>query len=220
MRDKAKSKRRRPQPTEPKVWAAILKRLSAGESLRKICASRDMPSKARLMELLAEDDIRADQYARARRRGIESHVDEILDLADSATPENAHVARLKIDTLKWLASKLIPKVYGDKIDVTSGDEPLQPAEFTLIEAARAIACVLQLAAERERALPASIDGSALPEPDQTFVDLGTVEPCASDAEREMDYAGTLSRQAEAQAQRPAHDFSRVVHPGRRPLSRR
>ena len=32
--------------------------------------------------------------------------------------------RLRIDTLKWTLSKMLPKVYGDKLDLTSGGEKI------------------------------------------------------------------------------------------------
>jgi hypothetical protein len=34
-------------------------------------------------------------------------------------------ARVIIDTLKWMASKFYPKMFGDKVDVTSGGEKIQ-----------------------------------------------------------------------------------------------
>lgn len=36
-------------------------------------------------------------------------------------------ARVLIDTYKWMASKFYPKMFGDKVDVTSGDKPIQVA---------------------------------------------------------------------------------------------
>lgn len=38
---------------------------------------------------------------------------------------DAPAARVIIDTLKWFASKFYPKMYGDKLDVTSGDKPIE-----------------------------------------------------------------------------------------------
>jgi hypothetical protein len=40
--------------------------------------------------------------------------DEIVEIADNATPQDAHVARLKVDARKWVAAKLLPKKYGDR----------------------------------------------------------------------------------------------------------
>lgn len=62
----------------------------------------------------------------AKQCQIEAFIDEILEIADDTTQdlitnERGHLvsnnssitrARLRIDTRKWLASKLVPKVYG------------------------------------------------------------------------------------------------------------
>ena len=53
-------------------------------------------------------------YARARQRLADVYVDQIITLAESATNENFQQLRLQIDTKKWVASKVYPKVYGDK----------------------------------------------------------------------------------------------------------
>lgn len=52
---------------------------------------------------------------RARAILLERRVDHMADVA--RTEPDVNRARLIIDTDKWLASKLIPKVYGDKLDV-------------------------------------------------------------------------------------------------------
>ena len=68
----------------------------------------------------------SDQYAHAKRCQIETFIDEILEIADdssqdvlvneqgsiSCNHEFIARSRLRIDTRKWLASKLVPKVYG------------------------------------------------------------------------------------------------------------
>jgi hypothetical protein len=53
---------------------------------------------------------------RARAILLERRVDDMATVA--RTEPDVNRARLIIDTDKWLASKLIPKVYGDKLDVT------------------------------------------------------------------------------------------------------
>jgi uncharacterized protein YyaL (SSP411 family) len=32
--------------------------------------------------------------------------------------------RMRVDARKWLTSKIAPKLFGDRVDVTSGDKPL------------------------------------------------------------------------------------------------
>ncbi|KTD02655.1 hypothetical protein [Legionella feeleii] len=94
------------------------------------------PNKDTIFTWLKNNNDFSDQYARAKRCQIECIVDELLDIADDGShdqmiDEEGHVyfnsqsiqrARLKIDTRKWLASKLVPKVYGanpedDKLDL-------------------------------------------------------------------------------------------------------
>ena len=54
-----------------------------------------------------------DVLARARTRATDRMAEEALTIADEAAPEDAQVARLRIDTRKWLASKWNRSLYGD-----------------------------------------------------------------------------------------------------------
>jgi hypothetical protein len=68
----------------------------------------------------------SDLYARAKRQQIEVIVDEILTIADDSSidsvindegrlvvdHEHINRAKLRIDTRKWLAAKLVPRLYG------------------------------------------------------------------------------------------------------------
>ncbi len=70
------------------------------------------------MKWLAQQPAFVEQYARAREQQTETWANEINDIADAATPEDFQVAKLRVDTRKWLLSKLAPKKYGDRLDVT------------------------------------------------------------------------------------------------------
>lgn len=117
------------------VFDRICERIADGESLRAICADDDMPSKANVFRWLAANKEAADQYARARDAQADAIFDEILDIADSAVNDwmevhgqddagyrvnGEHIQRskLRIDARKWMAGKLRPKVYGDKLEVS------------------------------------------------------------------------------------------------------
>ena len=50
---------------------------------------------------------------RARTRGGQSLAEQTLEIADSATPQEAQVAKLRVDTRRWLASKMNEE-YSDK----------------------------------------------------------------------------------------------------------
>lgn len=108
-------------------------------SLRDICKQEGIPALSTIMEwaMDAEHPF-AEQYARARKMQAELRVDELDVLAKSAlgllklTPTGECVdpgavaaIKLLIDTRKWSASKVLPKVYGDKLEVT-GDMKFIP----------------------------------------------------------------------------------------------
>jgi hypothetical protein len=95
-------------------------------------------------ELGSDESFRSD-YAQARKVGVEYHIDQILELADSATQHNALAVRLRVDTRKWLAAKVYPKLYGDRIgleaEVTHRNVDANDPSV-LLEGARRIAFIL------------------------------------------------------------------------------
>lgn len=54
-----------------------------------------------------------DVLARARARATDKMAEESLTIADTTAPEDVQVAKLRIDTRKWLASKWNRGTYGD-----------------------------------------------------------------------------------------------------------
>jgi hypothetical protein len=119
--------------TEP-LAARICRRLAEGESLRAICADKAMPAISTVMGWLFDGnhDGFSEQYARAREAQAEVRADEIVDIADdtsgdfaadkdgklAANSEHIQRSRLRVDARKWIAAKLLPKRYGDKIDLS------------------------------------------------------------------------------------------------------
>lgn len=138
---KSSAKLGAPSKFNPKLGAEICMRLAGGESLHSICEEDKFPTVVTVCRwLLAPEedepsqeleDFR-NQYAKARRVQAELRVDEIMDIADDGRndwmlrndPENAgyvanseHInrSRLRIDSRKWYASKMLPKIYGEKV---------------------------------------------------------------------------------------------------------
>jgi len=69
-----------------------------------------------------------EQYTRAKKQQAHVLADEILEIADNVSKdfkivdgkvktshEDINRAKLRIDTRKWLLSKVLPKIYGDKL---------------------------------------------------------------------------------------------------------
>lgn len=111
----------RPTDYNQSIADEICERLSEGESLRNICREKGMPSKAAVFRWLGKFPEFSDQYARAREDQAENFADELINISDEATPENAQVAKLQIDTRKWVASKLKAKKYGDSTQIKHAD---------------------------------------------------------------------------------------------------
>jgi hypothetical protein len=138
----------RPKPYDAKIGDEICNRLVDGESLRKITLDKHMPAASTVFKWLTENENFAEQYARARDAQADTLADEILDIADDGSNDwmaDAELgeryngdavqrSKLRVDARKWIAAKLKPKKYGDKLDLTSGGEKLGLASE--IEAAR------------------------------------------------------------------------------------
>lgn len=102
------------------IGEAICEGLADGHSLKHIVeAHKDMPSERAIRRWVRDEnhDLNRSQsrnYARAREQGLEKLGDDVLELADSANPDNYNAIRLQIDARKWYLSKLMPKVYGER----------------------------------------------------------------------------------------------------------
>jgi hypothetical protein len=115
----------------------VYKAIAGGKSLRQIDKDERFPSKAVISEWALNDEKYPgfpEQYIRAQKIKAMNYVDEIIDISDDTefdwiekqrpdgstyeTVNADHItrARLKVDTRKWLASKLIPH-YSDKLKI-------------------------------------------------------------------------------------------------------
>jgi hypothetical protein len=107
----------RPSDYSPEITALICERMAKGESLRSICKDEAYPAEStvRLWAISDRDGFSA-QYARAREAQIEALSEDILEIADDKTGDPQR-DRLRVDSRKWLMSKIAPKKYGDKVGV-------------------------------------------------------------------------------------------------------
>ena len=114
----------RPTDYTAELGYDICSRLAEGKSLKSICESDDMPARATVYRWLAERQDFRDNYTRAKDDSADALADDIQDLADEVLKGkyDANLARVALDAKKWSASKLKPKKYGDKVDVTSNGE--------------------------------------------------------------------------------------------------
>ncbi len=107
----------------------IIEDLEKGDSLRKSLKQNTISSRT-FFEWLDSDDEKQKQYARATKLRAASIFEDILIIADNQEADvyededgkeftNHNViqrARLRVDSRKWMLSKLEPKKYGDKLE--------------------------------------------------------------------------------------------------------
>lgn len=55
---------------------------------------------------------------------LENELDDLRDMLTSKEIDSS-TYNVLAQTLKWKMAKFYPKVFGDKVDVTSGDKPIQ-----------------------------------------------------------------------------------------------
>jgi len=131
----------RPSEYSPEVVDAICDRMVNGQGLLKICADDEMPARVTVYRWLASNPEFRKRFAEAREALMDFYAEQILNIAfdesgdvildqgkdgkTSAVANHAKVQRdrLKVDSLKWTASRLFPKRYGDKMELLAQDEP-------------------------------------------------------------------------------------------------
>ena len=102
----------RPSDYTPELADRICEQLADGMSMRKVCEANDMPCKATIFSWLRTNAEFLDQYETAKGEAADSMTDDMLDISDNLTGDTQR-DRLRVDTRKWVASKLKPKKYGD-----------------------------------------------------------------------------------------------------------
>jgi len=130
------SGRGRPSLYTEEIADEICRRLEAGESLNAICGDAHMPSERTVRDWDREDrNGFSPKYASAREAGYLKLADELIDIADNGSNDwmkrqrddgstelvldHEHVtrSRLRVDTRKWVLSKMLPKVFGEHLQI-------------------------------------------------------------------------------------------------------
>lgn len=127
---------------EKEIFDTILADMTEGKALRK-CIKEAGISTATFYTWMNKVPDRLKQYARAHEIRAEIMASEILEIADDSSQdvinseklgpienkEFINRSRVRIDSRKWLMSKMLPKKYGDSLKL-QGD-PDNPIESKL-----------------------------------------------------------------------------------------
>ena len=98
----------------PEQKARSIELAYAGATQSSIARELGLSVKA-IKDAAAIDLIYQGNYARALDTGLDSLVDQLLDLCD--TEENMALLRQKSDNIKWVAGKRGHQRYGDRLEV-------------------------------------------------------------------------------------------------------
>ena len=99
----------------------ICEELASGRSLISICAAEDMPSRWTVLRWMRQNDQFATSIARARDDQADYYLDKQIEFTEIATINDYQLRKFQADNLKWVASKLKPKKYGDSTQVKMAD---------------------------------------------------------------------------------------------------
>lgn len=113
--------------TAEKIYKAIS---TTKYGIKYLCKHNpDFPALDTVYMWIARNDKFSELYYKAKRNQMNFHAEELIAIADNVkndhklnkngewvvNNEAVNRSRLRIDTRKWLMSKLMPKIYGDKI---------------------------------------------------------------------------------------------------------
>jgi hypothetical protein len=119
-----------PKTEKEKKITEVLKHMRDGHSLRQSSIKAGITPQS-VLRAVDKDSELAEQYAQARAAMIDKIADDIITIADEemiptgeGKVDSAMVQkqRLRVDTRKWLLSKMAPKKYGDKLELSGDDK--------------------------------------------------------------------------------------------------
>lgn len=108
---------------------------TSSKSLRRIVEEHPhWPSHTQLRLMLAQQPEFWDLYLAAKRKQCDLLAEEIIDIPDltDQTSDAIALSKLRVDSRKWMAARLLPKIYGEK---TQQEITLRTHEDTLKELA-------------------------------------------------------------------------------------
>lgn len=119
---------------------------TTSQGLQKICNKHGVSSSAFYVWIKDDKDL-LDRYTRAREQQADLLADEIIEIADDGTNDTKTIrgkdgseievedtewtnrSKLRVEARKWIAAKLKPKKYGDRLDhdvTVKQEQPLFP----------------------------------------------------------------------------------------------
>jgi hypothetical protein len=115
------------------ITQQILDFVTDGGNIKNACAESGISFQT-WCNWKADNSELFDLYVKARQdkaEGLESEIDRYMSLLEKKTIEPS-AANVLIQTLKWKLSKFYPKMFGDKVDVTTDGEKINSAPSDIV----------------------------------------------------------------------------------------
>lgn len=100
----------------PDTIEKIFELMREGTSFNKSCQIVKLP-RVSVLDVINADKSLYDKYARSKQEGLEYKLETIYERIENS--KDVQKDRLFVDTLKWHISKVLPKLYGDKLQVSA-----------------------------------------------------------------------------------------------------
>ena len=125
--DENKVRLGRPSVKDDQTVNYIIDQIASGRSVTSICSEPGIPSLVTVMKWINKHPDFAKDYFLAKSMSAEVYASEIIDISDNNQgdmnqPQNIQRDKLRVDTRKWVAARLMPKRYGASVDVNIAGE--------------------------------------------------------------------------------------------------
>ena len=104
-------------PITSEISKDIVLKLMEGTPLTTICQAKGLPSLSRVYKEIQSNKDFAQEILTARRIGSQTYLDRMVTELDTMDNRNVMVVRERLQHYRWLASKLLGQIYGDKKEV-------------------------------------------------------------------------------------------------------
>ena len=140
----------RPSKYSEALASKICKLIAEGEKVVDVCKRKGMPSVGTVFRWMHDKEGFREMYDRAREERAHRIFDDMLEIADDGTndyvekfnkngesmgpqldSEHVQRSRLRIETRKWIVSKLCPKQFGDRQQMALTGPEDGPVQVTI-----------------------------------------------------------------------------------------
>lgn len=134
------------------AWPDLITAVATGANIGKACTAAGV-TRANVYSYMLENAAARGEWELAREQSADEYADQVAEIASNPGTDG-QIARVRMDALRWLASKRNPRYYSDKATL---DVNVRTVDLTrIIEAASA-----RLAAQRAAPLELKPDAQGV-----------------------------------------------------------